>query len=59
MTEFTVHLSNQPGMLACLTEKLVEAGVNIEALAAFGVDEIGVVRLMVDADLERFATADK
>ncbi|MCB2222882.1 MAG: hypothetical protein KQH83_01805 [Actinobacteria bacterium] len=48
MTEFTVHLANQPGMLACLTEKLAEAGVNIEALAAFGVNEIGVVRLMVD-----------
>jgi hypothetical protein len=48
MTEFSVHLANQPGMLACLTEKLADAGINIEALAAFGVNEMGLVRLMVD-----------
>jgi len=48
MTEFTVHLANRPGMLATLTEQLASAGINIEALAAFGVDEVGVVRLMVD-----------
>lgn len=48
MTEFTVHLANQPGMLACLTEKLAEAGISIEALAAFGVNEVGLVRVMVD-----------
>ena len=48
MTEFTVHLANQRGMLACVTEKLAEAGINIEALAAFGVNEVGVVRVMVD-----------
>ena len=48
MTEFTVHLANRPGMLATLTEQLATAGINIEALAAFGVDETGVVRLMVD-----------
>ncbi len=48
MTEFTVHLANRPGMLATLTEQLSEAGINIEALAAYGVDGEGVVRLMVD-----------
>ncbi|MCJ7726040.1 MAG: hypothetical protein MUP76_06585 [Acidimicrobiia bacterium] len=48
MTEFTVHLANRPGMLATLTEQLASAGINIEALAAFGIDEIGVVRLMVE-----------
>ena len=48
MTEFTVHLSNRPGMLATLTEQLASAGINIEALAAFGIDERGVVRLIVD-----------
>jgi len=48
MTEFTVHLANRPGMLAALTEQLADAGINIEALAAFGIDEIGVVRLIVD-----------
>lgn len=48
MTEFTVHLANRPGMLATLTERLASAGINIEALAAFGCDEEGIVRLMVD-----------
>ena len=48
MTEFTVHLANRPGMLATLTEQISSSGVNIEALAAFGIGEIGVVRLMVD-----------
>jgi hypothetical protein len=48
MTEFVVHMDNRPGMLASLTEVLAEAGVNIEALAAFGFDGDGVVRLVVD-----------
>jgi hypothetical protein len=48
VTEFTVHLANRPGMLATLAEQVASAGINIEALAAFGVDEEGVVRLMVD-----------
>ena len=48
MTEFTVRLANRPGMLAALTEKLSAAGINIEALAAFGLGEEGRIRLMVD-----------
>ena len=48
MTEFTVRLANRPGMLATLTEQLAAAGINIEALAAYGVDGHGVVHLMVD-----------
>lgn len=48
MTEFTIHLANRPGMLAALTEQLAEAGVTIEALAAYGIDGEGVVRLMVN-----------
>ena len=51
MTEFTVHLANRPGMLATLTEQLASAGINIEALAAFGFDEEGIVRLIVDDDV--------
>jgi len=47
MTEFTIHLANRPGMLAALTERIAEAGVAIEALAAFGLDEIGVVHIVV------------
>jgi hypothetical protein len=35
-------------MLASLTETLGEAGVNIEALAAFGIDGEGIIRLIVD-----------
>jgi hypothetical protein len=48
MTEFVVHMDHRPGMLASLTEVLAAAGVNIEALAAFGFDGEGVVRLVVD-----------
>ena len=48
MTEFTVHLVNRPGALATLTEQLADAGIAIEALAAFGVDGEGMVRLMVN-----------
>jgi hypothetical protein len=46
MTEFTVHLANRPGMLAMLAEQIATAGVNIEALAAYGVGEEGRVHLM-------------
>jgi hypothetical protein len=48
MTEFTVHVANRPGVLAALTEQLSSAGINIEALAAFGVDGDAQVRLIVD-----------
>jgi hypothetical protein len=48
MTEFTVHIANRPGMLAALTEKLASAGISIEALAAFGLDQEGQIRMMVD-----------
>ena len=48
MTEFTVHLANRPGMLAMLAERLASAGVNLEALAAYGIAEEGRVHLMVD-----------
>ncbi len=48
MKEFTVNLANRPGMLASLTETLAEAGVAIEALAAFGLDDEGYVRVIVD-----------
>ncbi|MCH7584772.1 MAG: ACT domain-containing protein [Acidobacteria bacterium] len=48
MTEFTVHLPNRPGSLADLAERLAAAGVNIEALAAIGMNESGTVKLIVD-----------
>ena len=48
MTEFSVHLANRPGALATLTEQLAEAGIKIEALAAFGMDGEGMVRLVVN-----------
>jgi hypothetical protein len=47
MTEFTVHLANRPGMLAMLAEQIASAGVNIEALAAYGFGQQGRVHLMV------------
>jgi hypothetical protein len=48
MTEFVVRLDNRPGSLARLTELLAAAGVNIDALAAWGENGDGVVRLIVD-----------
>jgi hypothetical protein len=48
MTEFVVRMDNRPGRLATLTEALADAGVNIEALAAFGANGDGVIRLIVD-----------
>jgi hypothetical protein len=50
MTEFTVHMANRPGQLATLARRLGDAGVNIEALAAFSSGEAGVVRLVADDD---------
>jgi len=47
MTEFTVRLANAPGMLAALTEHLDDAGVHIEAVAAFSAGARGVVHLVV------------
>lgn len=59
MTEFIVHVENRPGRLAAITEILGEAGVNIEALAAYGNDGDGVLRLIVnDADTARRVLAD-
>ena len=48
MTEFTVHVANRPGMLALIAEQLASAGINIEALAAYGIGETGEMRMMVD-----------
>ena len=54
MTEFTIHLANRPGQLAGLAKVMSDGGVNIEALAAFGVGELGVVRMVVsDAEVAR------
>jgi hypothetical protein len=53
MTEFTVHLANRPGVLVALAEKIAVAGVDIEALAAFGTGDLGIVHLLVpDSDSE-------
>lgn len=48
MTEFTIQLANRPGQLSGLAKLLADAGVNIEALAAFGIEDLGVVRVLVD-----------
>jgi hypothetical protein len=46
LTEFVVRMENRPGMLASLTEALAGFGVNIEALAAYGHDGEGTIRLI-------------
>ncbi|MGH8923452.1 MAG: ACT domain-containing protein [Acidimicrobiia bacterium] len=48
MTEFVVRMDNRPGRLASLAEVLAQAGVNIEALTAFGFDGEGLIRIIVD-----------
>lgn len=59
MTEFTIHLANRPGQLAGLAKVMSDGGVNIEALAAFGLGEIGIVRLVVgDAEGARRVISD-
>jgi hypothetical protein len=46
--EFIVWMANRPGMLASLAELVGQAGVNIEALTAVGLDGEGVIRLIPD-----------
>ena len=48
MTEFTVHMANRPGQLAALADRLAEAGIHIEALAAFSQGSDSMVRLMAN-----------
>lgn len=50
MIEFTVQLANRPGMLAQLTETLAYHGVHIEALSAYGMNDEGFVRMVVQDD---------
>lgn len=47
-TDLTVRMENEPGALAQVGEALGAAGVNIEAVAGFGMDNHGRVHLVVD-----------
>lgn len=48
MTEFIVHVAHKPGVLATIIEQLADAGVHIEAMAAFGTGEDAQVRILPD-----------
>lgn len=48
MIEFVVQMDNHPGALSTLTETLATAGINIEAMTAWGANGNGVVRLITD-----------
>ncbi len=48
MIEFVVRLDNHPGALSSLTDVLGDAGINIEAMSAWGANGNGVVRLITD-----------
>ncbi len=48
VTEFIVHVTDRPGMLAVIAEQIAAAGVNIEALAAFGTGDDAQVRILPD-----------
>lgn len=55
-TDLTVRMENRPGALAELGEALGDAGVNIEAVAGFGLDNHGIAHLVVnDADAAKAA----
>ncbi len=43
-------MANRPGQLAALARRLGDAGVHIEALAAFAAGEAGIVRFVSDDD---------
>ena len=59
MTEFTVHMANRPGQLAALADRLSDAGIHIEALAAFSQGTDSMVRLMAnDVDTTRRVLTD-
>ena len=58
-TDLTIHLENRPGSLAEVGEVLGSAGVNIEAMAGFGLDNHGRAHLVVDdADTAKAALKD-
>lgn len=59
MTEFTVYMANRPGQLALLADRLSDAGVHIEALAAFSLGDESMVRLVAnDVDQARRVLQD-
>jgi hypothetical protein len=47
-TDLTVLMENRPGALADVGEALGSVGVNIEAVAGFGMDNHGRIHLVVD-----------
>lgn len=48
MIEFVIRMDNHPGALSSLTDVLGGAGINIEAMSAWGANGNGVVRLITD-----------
>jgi len=62
MTEFTVRLTNRPGMLAMLAERIASAGINLEALAAYGIaegEEIRIGLALAQEDLAQLLGASR
>lgn len=50
-SDITVELENRPGTLADLGETLGKAGVNIDGIAGFPTEGVGVIHVLVeDAD---------
>lgn len=52
LTQLSVHMENRPGALAELTEALVDAGVNMLAIAVPDTGEFGTVRVLPDDAME-------
>lgn len=50
MQLFTIRLSNEPGALAKVAEKIAEGGVDIRAIGGGGIEDVGVGALITDND---------
>lgn len=48
MKQVSVFVENRPGSLMEVTSKLMEAEINIRAVASFDTPEFGILRLVVD-----------
>ena len=48
MKQVSVFVENRPGSLMEVTSKLMEAEINIRAVASFDTPEVGILRMVVD-----------
>ncbi len=49
--QFTLYLENKPGVLASVTSKLADAGVNLEGISVAESTDVAIVQMVVDSAL--------